>query len=187
MARMKRKYKVFIAIGILLNVLLCLGLYVNNRLDHMVTGLYGPRVISKDNSIQPGELTTDSSAAIPNGSTASPGGNRTSTPGASTPNNNSSSPGTITPPSKQDIATGVEQKLGQPVEKKDLMKAGMIIMRRLNWDEITFLYNAGSKSQQSPAELMQAREILKGKLSAEELATLQALGGKYGQSLKFLN
>jgi hypothetical protein len=81
----------------------------------------------------------------------------------------------------------VEQKLGQPVDKKDLVKAGMIVMRKLTWDEITFLYNAGNKPKQSPEELRQAREILKAKLTAEELATLMELGGKYGQSLKFLN
>jgi len=178
---MRRKKRIFIAIGILINVLLCLGLYVNNRLDHMVAGLYGPGVVNTDNSIQPGEFNTDSAATVPNGSAISPGGNGTNTPGSS------SSPGNITKPSKQDLASGVEQKLGRPVEKKDLIKAGMIILRKLNWDEITFLYNAGSKTKQTSEELKQAREILKGKLSAEELATLQELGNKYGQSFRFLN
>jgi len=181
---MRRKKRIFITVGILINVLLCLGLYVNYKLDHIVAGLNKPGVTYKDTL--PDDSANGSSADRPSSSVTSPGKNGTSTPGTSTPSN-SSSPGKIAQPSTQDITNGVQQKLGQPVEKKDLIKGGMIIMRKLNWDEITFLYNAGSKAQPSPEELKQAREILKGKLSTEELATLQALGGKYGQSLNFLN
>jgi len=184
---MRRKKRIFITVGILINVMLCLGLYVNYKLDHIVAGLNKPGVTYKDTSSLPDDAANGSSADRPGSSATLPSGKTNNSSGTSTQNNSSSSPGKISQPSTQDIASGVQQKLGQPVEKKDLIKAGMIIMRKLNWDEITFLYNAGSKAQPSTDELKQAREILKGKLSAEELGTLQALGGKYGQSLNFLN
>ncbi len=188
MARMKRKYKVFIAVGIVLNLVICLGLYVNYRLDHLVAGLNRPGVLYRDKASQPEEYANDSSLALPGSSAQSPGTKTsTNTLKLPTPSPGSLAPEQISPPSKQDIANGVEQKLGRPVEKKDLIAAGMIVMHKLNWDEITFLYNAGSKSNPSPEELKQAREILKAKLSQEELATLKAMGGKYGQGLNFLN
>jgi len=175
MARMQKKYKVFVTVGILLNLILCLGIWANYKLDSIVAGLNKPGVLYRDNYVQPGE---SASSALP-GSSAQSGGKA--------PSNTSSPTGQTVQPSTQDIAIGVEQKLGRPVEKKDLLEAGMIIMRKLNWDEITFLYNTGSKPQPSPDEIQQARVILKGKLSSDELATLKALGGKYGHGLGFLN
>lgn len=191
MAGMKKKYKVFIAVGIMVNVVLCLGLYVNHKLDNMVASLNRSGFISTEGLSQPSDLSPDPSVSLPgnSGSAGNSGGNgytyTPGTPGTPNPSETSSAPGTQ--PSQLDITSGVQQKLGQPVEKKDLVEAGMIIMRRLNWDEITFLYNAGKKSEQSPEELQQAREILQTKLTAEELATLKALGSKYGQSLRFLD
>ncbi len=174
MARMQKKYKAFIAVGILLNVILCLGIWANYKLDRIVAGLNKPGVLFSDNYVQPGE----SASSAQSGGTASP----------NTSGTNASSPsGQTVQPSTQDIALGVEQRLGRPVEKKDLLEAGMIIMRKLNWDEITFLYNTGSKSKPSPAEIQQARAILKNKLSSDDLATLKALGDKYGHGLNFLN
>jgi len=183
-ARMQKKYKVFIAVGILLNVILCLGIWANYKLDSIVASLNKPGVLYRDNYVQPGE---PASSALP-GTSAQSGGNASSnTSGTIAPSNASSPSGQTIQPSTQDIALGVEQKLGRPVEKKDLLEAGMIIMSKLNWDEITFLYNVGSKSKPSSEEIQQARAILKNKLSSDELATLKALGGKYGHGLNFLN
>lgn len=187
---MVHKKMVFITIGILLNVLLCLGLYANYKLDYLVAGLNKPGVLYRDKYSESGEYANDPSLTIPGASGLSPSGKaQTNTPGtpAYSPNQDSSRPSQISPPSKQDLATGVEQKLGRTVEKQDLIDAGIIVLRRLNWDEITFLYNVGSKAQQNPEELQQAREILRGKLSADELDALRAFGGKYGQSLRFLD
>ncbi len=180
MARMQKKYKAFIAVGILLNVILCLGIWANYKLDRIVAGLNKPGVLFSDNYVQPGE---SASSALP-GSSAQSGGTASSNTSGT---NASSSSGQTVQPSTQDIAIGVEQRLGRPIEKKDLLEAGMIIMRKLNWDEITFLYNTGSKSKPSPAEIQQARAILKNKLSSDELTTLKALGDKYGHGLNFLN
>ncbi|MDD3890177.1 MAG: hypothetical protein PHR65_09710 [Syntrophomonadaceae bacterium] len=191
MAGMKKKYKVFIAVGIMVNVVLCLGLYVNHKLDNMVASLNRSGFISTEGLSQPSDLAPDPSVSLPgnSGSVGNSGGNgytyTPETPETPEPSETPSAPNTQ--PSQLDITSGVQQKLGQPVEKKDLIEAGMIIMRRLNWDEITFLYNAGKKSEQTPEEVQQAREILRAKLTAEELATLKALGSKYGQSLRFLD
>ena len=132
--------------------------------------------------MQPGD---SAQSALPGSSAQSGSKVSGNTSGTTTPSKPSSPTGQTV--SQQDIASGIEQKLGRPLEKKDLLNAGMIVMRKLTWDEITFLYNTGKKSNPSSAELKQAREILKGKLSSDELVTLKALGGKYGQSLKFLN
>ncbi|MDD4627394.1 MAG: hypothetical protein PHP87_10000 [Syntrophomonas sp.] len=105
--------------------------------------------------------------------------------GGNSHDNDSSSP----PPSNntQQIISDVQEQIEKPLEKKDLLKAGMLILQKLSWEEINFLYSVGTKEQRSVEEQKQTREILLKKLDAEEIAVLRELGTKYGKKLNILD
>lgn len=186
MRRMRRKYKVFIVIGVLVNVVLCLGLYVNYKLDNLVAGLNVPGVLFRDGaSSLPGDISSES----PDGNQGSvkPGEGGTASQGSPT------APGQVpagtagTKPANTEIANSVLDKVNQPVEKTDLVKAGLVILKRLSSEEISYLYRVGNSKHQTHDELVRTREILLTKLSPEDIEVLQALGKKYGKDLRILD
>lgn len=86
-----------------------------------------------------------------------------------------------------DITDSVEQKLDQQVDKDDLLKASVIILKKLDSEETAFLYKIGNKEDPTKEELQQARDILLNKLTPEDINTLRQLGAKYGKSLRILD
>lgn len=90
-------------------------------------------------------------------------------------------------PGNKTIANDVQKKISRPIEKKDLVKAGVIILRKLNSEEINYLYKIGKKDNYSREEYLHARDILLNKLSSEDIDTLQELGMKYGKDLNILD
>jgi hypothetical protein len=191
MRRMKRKYKVFIAIGVLLNVVLCLGLYVNYKLDSLVAGLNAPGILFQDvASSTTGNITREN----PNGNSSS-GKTNSGASSAGTAVSQGSSAitgqtdinGGVAKPGNNEIADSVLSKVNKPVEKTDLIKAGMIIMRKLNSQEISFLYRVGNSKKQTHDDLVRTREILLNKLSPEDIGVLRELGKKYGKDLRILD
>ena len=91
------------------------------------------------------------------------------------------------PIKKDEIITGVQDKIDRPVDKKDLVKAGMIILRRLNWSEIEYLYKAGNKDEMSNEELRKIHKVLRSRLTTDEIMVMQDLARKYGKDLDFLS
>ena len=193
---MSAKVKWFIAIGILLNVILCAGFYANYRLDQVVSSLNRPGVLFSE--AQSGGLENDGQSQGANGSSGSGTWNKSWGDGSGYPIDGVNSPGSggdgstgsgdkVTPPSNSDIASDVVNKIGRPIEKGDLIKAGLIILRRLNGEEISYLYHVGRKSSFSNEERGQVRKILLSKLNRDDIVTLQALGKKYGRSLSILD
>lgn len=170
---MKRKQWVFVLVGVLIITLLSVGFYVNYQLDHLVASLNKPGLIFVE--------TDQSDTPAPNQQDSSPGSS-----------GNSSSADTeylnkATPSPGSDIASDVQLKVNRPIEKKDMLRAGLIILRRLDADEISYLYTVGSKDSYTREELVQVRQILLGKLSSHEIKTLRELGAKYGKSLRILD
>lgn len=186
---MSGKKKAFIAVGILLNIVLCAGLYVNYKLDQVVSSLTHPGVLFTEagSSSPEDDGLTDGSM----GDNDANNGPDASADGSGNRSDDSSSDGSTTgdgaSPSNVKIAGDVQKKIGKPIEKNDLLKAGLIIIRRLDSDEISFLYQVGRKDSYTQEELQQARKILTTKLSSEDRAVLKALGQKYGKELNVLD
>jgi len=180
MSRMSRKKKnIFITVGILFNILLCAGIFINYEMNKVVDKMN--TVLLKDYSA---ELAPDVSGT---GSQVSADDPEVLDWRNYHPDNSLNGvPGGNTTPSKTDIMQGVEGKLKQPVEKKDLLKAGMIIMRKLDAQEINYLYGLGTKDKRTAEDIKQAKKILQDKLTAEDLNVLYELGLKYGKKLSFL-
>ena len=190
---MTGKKKIFIAVGILLNILLCAGLYANYQLDHVVLSLSQPGILFP--GADPGSHTdepdlTDETGLNDTGTGTGAAEEQQNTENGSspelTPQNNSSAPN-LDSNSKVAIAGSVQKKINRPIEKTDLIKAGVIILRRLNSEEISYLYRVGSHNSYTHEEYLQVHKILQAKLSEEDIATLKELGQKYGKNLNVLD
>lgn len=98
----------------------------------------------------------------------------------------SDSASVVNPALSNKIASTLEKEAGKPVDTADMIKAGYILMGKLNNDEINFLFGFSDKKYTSE-ELKKAREILFSKLSSQDIETLQALAGKYGKNIYLLD
>ncbi|MDD4548887.1 MAG: hypothetical protein PHT79_03910 [Syntrophomonadaceae bacterium] len=180
--RMAKK-KVFIGIGIAVNLLLLLVIFANYQLNNIVDSLNMPLSVNEDTSrLGPEDENQKWNIDAVKKDALDWAGHREG--------KSADTPGAVkNPQGKQDneIVRSVQSKLDRPVEKKDLLKAGVIILRKLDTDEIQFLYNVGKSSSPTREELILSREILLGKLTSEEINTLRQLGGKYGKSLRILD
>lgn len=199
---MSSKMKWFIAIGILINVLLAGGIYVNHRLDQVVLSLNRPGMLFSDPQSQglgrdgPGEVAqridndgywngswNDGAGAGPGDGVGEPG-----IDGAGAGKGNGANAGdNLERPSNTQIADDVMAKVGRPIDKTDMVKAGLIILKRLSGEEISYLYNVGRKGSMTADERVKVRKILSTKLSDDDVTTLKALGKKYGRSLTVLD
>ncbi len=185
---MQKKSRWFIALGIALILVVTAGIYLNYRMDQVVKSINRPGILFSDNSPStspPDEGTGDSKTG-------------SESPGAITPERpvdgsgsmpqqqspSSSEKGTV---EQDDIVKGVQQKVSRPIEKKDLIKAGLIIIRKLSWSEIEYMYDVGTKDSMTTAELKEVHRILRARLSNDEIKVMQDLGRKYGKNLDFLS
>jgi len=199
---MSSKMKWFIAIGILINVLLAGGIYVNYQLDKVVLSLSRPGVLFSDPQPQgpgkdgPGEAAqridgdgywngswNDGVGAGPGDGSDKPGSDGTGTGKGVVPNTGNH----LERPSNVQIADDVMTKVGRPIDKSDMLRAGVIILKRFNGEEISYLYNVGRKGSMTLDERVKVKKILSAKLSDDDVATLKALGKKYGRSLTVLD
>ena len=198
---MSSKVKWFIAIGILINVLLAGGIYVNHRLDQVVLSLSRPGVLFSDPQPQgpgedgPGEVAQridddnywnsswDDGVGYPIGSSGEPGSDGAGTGKGDVPNTGTNPER----PSNVQIADDVTAKVGRPIDKTDMLRAALIVLKRFNGEEISYLYNVGRKGSMTSDERVKVKKILSAKLSDDDVATLKALGKKYGRSLTVLD
>jgi len=193
-SKLKRKEKIFIVIGVLLTVSVCGGLYVNHQLNRLVSALSRPGLlfVSPDDSFQQNEgLPGRTGIVDPADETALPE-NKNSEVTQSAPGPGVPAPGVALEdrtggPSDYEIAAAVQKKIDHPLEKKDLLKAGLLILRKLDSEEIGYLYRVGTKDSYTKEELHRARQILLGKLSPQEIGTLKEIGAKYGKQLRILD
>jgi hypothetical protein len=195
---MPSKVKWFIGISTLLIVLFCAGIYANYRLDQVVSSLNRPGVLfseaqsgSGDNGLDNG-VNGGAGGGTWNKSWGDGSGSGEVNPADNVklPVQDVSQPGntvTTDPAKPNEIASGVQQQINKPIEKIDLLKAGIIIMRKLSWEETQYLYQSGSKDSHSVDELKETRRILLDKLTPEDVQTLRELGAKYGKTLNILD
>ncbi|MEN6324958.1 MAG: hypothetical protein ABFD18_01925 [Syntrophomonas sp.] len=185
---MKRIQKIFIIIGIFVIILVSGFICINNYMNHLVTQMNHSNILLEEESgafldsedklpadVQDKDPITDGTARPPV---------KNEVPSPKSYNNqqiNTERPGNKT------IANDVQKKISRPIEKKDLVKAGVIILRKLNSEEINYLYKIGKKDNYSREEYSHARDILLNKLSSEDIDTLRELGMKYGKDLNILD
>lgn len=182
-----RAQRLFVVIGSALCLLMCGVLYLNYQLDKVVQRLESAGTIyylEDENSGGNGQT-----AAAPDEGAGS--ATRPENAGRSDGKASSTSPGgeEVLPdsPSKQEIINQVEKRVSRPIDKRDLLRAGIIIMRRLSAEEIGFLYRLGKKDTLSREEIRQARNILFARLNKDELETLTKIGAKYDQPVFLLD
>jgi len=193
---MSSKKKWFIAIGILINVLLIGGIYANYRLDQVVSSLNRPGVLFADPQAggpEDGLPGADAPGVVPgedwngtweNGPGSPSGSDGTGATGEGAGSNTGDK---VERPSNSQIANDVVARVGRPIDKSDMVKAGLIILKRLDGEEISYLYSVGRKGSMTADEKVKVQKILSGKLSDDDVATLKALGKKYGRSLTILD
>jgi hypothetical protein len=133
---------------------------------------------SEDNATQP---TNPAAHAIEKQDVSQPSA-ETSTVGDNKTNAVPENPTTA----DKEIANAVQQEIGSQVETADLLDAAMIIVKKLDRDEINFLFGFSDKTYTSE-ELKEVRSLLLSKLSAQDIKTLRALGAKYGKKLDILD
>lgn len=89
------------------------------------------------------------------------------------------------PPNAQ-IASTIEQKIGEPIEPADLLQAVSIILRKLSEEEISYLIDFSDRNY-TKKEFLDARKLLLNKLSNEDVKILSALAQKYGKNIEILD
>lgn len=85
------------------------------------------------------------------------------------------------------LVNDLQIKAGQPIDKIDVLKASVILMRKLSAEDISYLSSVALKDSYSQEDYQQSQEILLNKLSVEDINTLKTLGRKYGNELIILN
>jgi hypothetical protein len=175
-------------VGCFLILAVVSGIYFNYKLDQVVQSLNRPGIVYMDAAPETGhEGKADiENPDINDGVSSSPqpqGDTGGTMPSLYDSYMKGRTQGRI---GKDDIVSGVQQQVSRPIEKKDLLKAGLIIIRKLSWEEIEYMYEVGTKASISSAELKEVHRILSSRLSEEEIQVMMELGRKYGKDLEFL-
>jgi hypothetical protein len=193
---MRKRAGLFIVLGSILILLLLTAVYINYMMDRVVKAINRPGIVFSDPdfSSTPEESWDEEKASEEKTNEDRKEGWPQSSPRSESVQQGFSEvlPADDTPLKqeaikKDDIITGVQEKIDRPVDKSDLVKAGMIILRRLNWSEIEYLYKAGSKEQMSDEELRKIHKVLRSRLTSDEIKVMQDLARKYGKDLDFLS
>lgn len=174
---MKRKPRLLVLVAIFVIVLASSAIYANYRMNNL---------LNQSGLLSPGQASAVSPTAS---SVDSPGQDNRSTNVSSGSQETKS--GKVQPYSTQAgnniVINNIQKKVSQPIAKKDLLTAGIIIVRKLDPDEISYLKNLALKGSCSPEEYKRSQEILTNKLSADDINTLKELGKKYGNNMSILN
>lgn len=172
------KKTLFIIIAAAIIVLSSLAIIINSQLNRMADG-FGIPDLDQYNSQDGGHFA--------GGTGTAPG--TPSTPGYEPSGFGSPTPGLFNPlsPEQEAMAAEVQARLNRPVNRKDLIKAGLILVGSLSREQLNYVYEVGRKDRPSREELIQVRDILLNNLSPEDIAALRELGGSYGKSLHILD
>ncbi|MEN6327327.1 MAG: hypothetical protein ABFD18_14140 [Syntrophomonas sp.] len=182
---MKSKPKLIILMGVFISLLVSTGIYMNYRLDHFLNQS-GMLLQNKDSGAS--AYSETELPAVPQekrGFAKESGNFATKTGTLSETNNNPQLD--ANKPANETLVTHVQKKIGQPIEKKDLLTAGVILMRKLSAKDISYLSKVAMKDSYSQEDYRESQKILLKRLSPNDINTLKKLGKKYGSELKILN
>lgn len=177
---MRRITNIFIASGLAITILLCLVLYAYNWLDRLAYSVEQGGLLSytENDSVPPG-------ASVPGKSGAARTYNKpnSSAPGPSILPSN----GTSSIPNEEQLTSTAQQKTSVPIDKGDFASTLLLLTKRLDVDELSQLYTISTKPRPSTDDKKLIRNILRNKLTDQEILQLQAMGSKYGKNLNWLN
>ncbi|MEN6463197.1 MAG: hypothetical protein ABFC94_17745 [Syntrophomonas sp.] len=182
---MKSKPKLIIMIGVFISLLVSTGIYMNYRLDHFLDQS-GMLLQNKDSGTSTYSDTKLPIAPQDKSGFTKESGNITVKTGATSETNNNPQLDS-NKPANETLVTHVQKKIGQPIEKKDLLTAGVILMRKLSAKDISYLSKVAMKDSYSQEDYRESQKILLKRLSPNDVNTLKKLGKKYGSELKILN
>lgn len=191
---MRNYKKIFIGVIVLFNVILGIGLYANYQLNNRDLLSNLPEMVSTDNGTdqQPGEDGPNSNPDPDlNDSTAEHEGERNqpwwNALLSRFTGSKAGSQAAEEKPSDQEILKLAEKQLGQPVDKSDVVKVAAILVKRLESEELSFIYQMTKETKHSSQDIKKAKQILQNRLTPEELRLVQDVGLKYGKKLSFIN
>lgn len=179
---MKNKPKLLVITGLLTIVLFGAGIYINHQLSQL-SNLSGLSLLDP-NSGETDYSKTGSSTSS-EGKIESIEGYENLETGSSKVSQNTSK--VTSQVQNKNLVSHVQEKIGRPIAKKDILTAGIIIMRKLNAEDISYLSKVAMKDSYSQEDYRRAREILANKLSADDINTLNKLCGKYGSKITIPN
>lgn len=180
---MKFKAKLGIVIGCCIIIVLSSGIYLNYKLDNLLQQsgslLLGQDIISSGDSSNIASAEQESKTAEKSGKA----GVKTSLQTETSANQSQLN---LSVADKQNLVSDIEDKVGQPIAKIDLLKVSIIAMRNLSAEDISYLSKMALQKSYSQEDYQQSREILIENLSAEDINTIQQIGKKYGKELNIL-
>jgi len=147
-----------------------------NALENNIVVTSNPKEDSKDKS-----TATQENNQLPQISTTDSKNQSTDT--SKPVENNNTAP---IAPSNAQIAGSVQEQIAKPIEKGDLLEAGLIVISKLSPSEINFLFGF-SDNNYTKEELTEVRRVLLSKLNDKDINTLRNLGQKYGKKLEILD
>lgn len=187
---MRNYKKMFIGLIVLVNILLAIGIYTNYQLNHR--GMRSnPEMVSTDNGEhQPAGEDSPSSDSNPGSNDMESSESKSKQPWWSNllsrlTHSDADNPAKDNP-SNQDMLKLAEKQLGQPVDKSDVAKVAAILIKRLDSEELSFIYEQMTQEgKPSSANIKKAKQILQNKLTSEELELVQDVALKYGKKINF--
>lgn len=90
----------------------------------------------------------------------------------------------LTPAEQEQVITNINEQISKPIEKKDMLSVGVVLMRKLSRDEINWLYQVGTSGNPKAEDLKKAKDLLQTRLSNDELKSFEAMAAKYGKNVK---
>jgi hypothetical protein len=182
---MRNKPKILVMAGALIIVLVSAGIHISNQVSHF-PNQFGISLLDQDKGAPvlgvtklleaiEGESGSLQSNQDSNAKTGSLKVSETN-PQADTSQNGN-----------ENLINHVQNKIGQPIAKKDVLIAGLILMRKLSAEDISYLSRVAMKDSYSQEDYRKSQEILLKKLSADDINTLKKLGKKYGSEVKILS
>jgi hypothetical protein len=189
---MRNYKKMFIGLIVLVNLILAVGIYTHYQLNNREM-LSNPEMLSSNQGDQSptsedDSLSTDSSSP---GNYQDESQEQTNKSWWKSLLNRLTHSQVDNPPqgktsNPEDMVKLAEKQLGRPVDKDDVAQVAAILLKRLDSEELSFIYQQMTKEgKPSSAEIKKAKQILQNKLTPEELELVQEVALKYGKKINF--
>jgi hypothetical protein len=189
---MRNYKKMFIGLIVLVNLILAVGIYTHYQLNNREM-LSNPEMLSSNQGDQSptsedDSLSTDSSSP---GNYQDESQEQTNKSWWKSLLNRLTHSQVDNPPqgktsNPEDMVKLAEKQLGRPVDKADVAQVAAILLKRLDSEELSFIYQQMTKEgKPSSAEIKKAKQILQNKLTPEELELVQEVALKYGKKINF--
>ncbi len=182
---MKRKSLILLMAGVFVLLLVSGGIVANykaNQLLNLTGSLWEEK--GDENSA----YSQSTASSVPQNENGSTRGNTISSQPEGQQAANQSNPPIASNSAGKDIkVSDIEKRIGKPIEKQDIVKAGLILITRFSTNDIRYLKDAAMQDSWDQEEYQQSQKILLSRLSEKDINTLKELGKKYGIQTKILS